>query len=191
MFYVVCFINMTESQIKQKLDKTLDAFHADLRGLRVGRANASMVEDVQVEVYDSHMPLQQVASITIPQHNQILIQPWDPDTLPGIQNGIRKSDLNLNPVMEGNAVRLTLPPLTEETRKDLVKEAHKFGEGARIAVRNIREEAMNDIDEAEKNKEISEDEKFSQKEKVQSVIDEYNKKIDDAIDAKEKDIMEQ
>lgn len=182
---------MTESQTKQKLDKTLETLSSELRSLRVGRANAGMVEDVQVEVYDSHMPLQQVASITIPQHNQILIQPWDADTLPAVQNAIRKSDLNLNPVVEGNAIRLTLPPLTEETRKELAKEAHKFGEDARIAVRNIREEAMSDIEEAEKSKDISEDEKFKQKENTQKMIDEYNKKIDDAVEGKEKDIMEQ
>ncbi|MDX1535275.1 MAG: ribosome recycling factor [Candidatus Spechtbacterales bacterium] len=181
---------MTESETKQKLDKAIGVLESELRGLRVGRANAGMVEDVQVEVYESNMPLQQVASITIPQNNQILIQPWDADNLQAVQNAILKSDLNLNPAVEGNAIRLTLPPLTEETRKDLAKEAHKFGEEARIAIRNIREEAMNDIDKAEKDKEISEDEKFKQKEKTQELIDEYNKKIDTLVEGKENEIME-
>lgn len=182
---------MTEAQLKQKLEKSLEALTGELRGLRVGRANAGMVEDISVEAYDSRMPLQQCASVTIPQHNQILIQPWDPDILPAIQNAIRKSELNLNPVVEGNAIRLTLPPLTEETRRDLAKEAAKFGEAAKIAIRNIREDAMNDIDEAEKNKEISEDDKFKQKEHAQKMIDDYNKQVDTVVDNKENEIMEQ
>lgn len=178
------------NEVKQKLEKSIEALNSELKALRVGRANAGMVEDIKVDAYTSKMPLQEVASISIPQNNQILIQPWDASLVGAVQNAVRQSELNVNPMVEGNAIRITLPPVTEERRKDLVKEAHKFGEDARVSVRNVREDAVKDIEEAEKKKEISEDEKFQQKEEVQNAINEYNKKIEEIVDKKEKEIME-
>ncbi|MEX0877928.1 MAG: ribosome recycling factor [Candidatus Spechtbacterales bacterium] len=182
---------MQNSDISPKLEKTMEVLAGDLKSLRVGRANAGMVEDIPVDAYDSKMPLQQVASVSIPQNNQILIQPWDAALVGAVQNAIRQSDMNVNPVVEGNSIRITLPPVTEERRKELAKEAHKFGESARISMRNIREEALKDLDDAEKNKEISEDEKFKQKEALQDMINAYNKKVEEAIDGREREILEQ
>lgn len=181
---------MSNSDTRQKLEKTMEILSRDLKSLRVGRANAGMVEDIPVDAYDSKMPLREVASVSIPQNNQILIQPWDASLVGAVQNAIRQSDMNVNPAVEGNSIRITLPPVTEERRKELVKEAHKFGEDARISIRNVREEALRDLEEAEKNKEISEDEKFKQKDELQGLINEYNKKVEDAISGREKEIME-
>ncbi|MEX2144780.1 MAG: ribosome recycling factor [Candidatus Spechtbacterales bacterium] len=182
---------MDKTELIKKLEKNIEALQQQLRILRVGRASAALVEDIQVEVYENPMPLKQVASISIPQHNQILIQPWDPANLQAVQSAITKSDLGINPVVEGNSVRLTLPPLTEERRTQLASETHKYGEEARIAVRNIREEAMRHLDEAEEKKEISEDDKFRYKEELQKMVDDQNKKINEAVERKEKEIMEQ
>lgn len=177
-------------EINLKLEKTIEQLNQELRSLRLGRASAGLVEGVTVEAYNSQMKLVEMASITIPQHNQILIQPWDVELLIPIQQALQKLETQLNPVTEGNLIRITIPPLTEERRKELAKDMGKFGEQARISMRNIREEGMKDIDEDEINKEISEDEKFKQKENLQKLIDKYNKKIQDLISNKEKEILE-
>ncbi|OGZ60881.1 MAG: ribosome recycling factor [Candidatus Spechtbacteria bacterium RIFCSPLOWO2_01_FULL_43_12] len=182
---------MDKSEITKKLEKNIESLQQQLRTLRVGRASAALVEDIEVEVYGAKTPLKQVASISIPQHNQIMIQPWDPSNLGAVQSAILKSDIGINPVAEGNAIRLTLPPLTEERRKQLAIETHKYGEEARISVRNTREEAMRHLDSAEEKKEISEDDKFRYREELQKMIDDYNKSINEAIERKEKEIMEQ
>lgn len=182
---------MDKSEIIGKLEKILEALLQQFRVLRVGRASATLVEDIDVEIYGSKTQLKQVASINIPQHNQILIQPWDPSNIKEIQSAILKSNLNLNPITEGNSIRLTLPPLTEERRKQLSAETHKYGESVRISVRGVREETMRNLDKAEEKKEISEDDKFRYREELQKIIEEYNKKIDEAVEKKEKEIMEQ
>ncbi|MEX0870076.1 MAG: ribosome recycling factor [Candidatus Spechtbacterales bacterium] len=183
---------MTESELKQKLEKALGVLNSELSSLRVGKANASIVENVMVEAYGSQMELQQVAAITTPQHNQILIEPWDKSLTSVIEKALLQADLGMNPIVEGDSsIRMTLPPLTEERRKDLVREAQKHGEETRVVVRNVREDAMNDIDDAEKNKEISEDEKFKKKDDLEKVAKEYNQKVDEVVQKKEKDIMEQ
>lgn len=176
-------------QTEEKLEKTIGLLQSSLRSLRVGRASVDMVEGIEVNVYDTPTPLNQVASISIPQPNQILIQPWDPSNMEAIQTAINKSDLQLNPVAESNTIRLTMPPLTEEDRKKTVKEAADFAEKARVSVRNIREEAMKDLEDAEKQKTISEDDKFRQEKETQKLVDEYNQKIQEAFDRKEKEVM--
>jgi len=181
---------MVNAEFKQKLEKSMELFNRELRSLRVGRASAELVEHVLVKAYEDTMPLVQVASIQTPQHDQIVIQPWDAGLIGAIEEALRKADLNLNPVVEGTIIRITIPPLTEESRRDLVRLAHQHAERARIAVRNIREEEMEGIDRAEKEKEISEDEKFRQKDETQGLIDEYNGKIKESTESKEKVIME-
>lgn len=177
--------------VKQQLEKTLSSFETELRSLRVGRASADLVEDITVEAYGSEMPIKELASISTPQHDQLVIQPWDASILEQIEAAIRKkTDGKLNPAAEGNVLRIALPPLTEETRKELVKQVHAKAEEARIAIRNVREDKVRDIDKAEKEKEISEDEKFQQKDELQKVVDEYNKKIEEIAEQKEKEIME-
>ncbi|MDX1608052.1 MAG: ribosome recycling factor [Candidatus Spechtbacterales bacterium] len=174
------------NDIKNKLEKTIENLGQELRSLRVGRANPGMVEDIKVNVYDSDMPLNQVASISIPQNNQILIQPWDAGNMEALQAAILKSDLGINPVAEGNSIRLTLPPMTEETRKDLVKEVHELGEEARVAIRNIREDAIKDLDKED----ASEDEERQRKDEIQDIVNEYNKKVQELVDKKEKEVLE-
>lgn len=176
-------------QIQDKLEKTIILFQSELRSLRVGRASIDMVENLEVDAYGAKTPLNQIASITLPQANQILIQPWDPANLEAIGNSIQKSDIQLNPIVEGSAIRLTLPPLTEEDRQKVVKEASALAEKARVSVRNIREEAMKDIETKEKAKEISEDDKFRKEKEIQKSIDEYNKKIQEVLEKKEKEIL--
>ena len=181
---------MTTTELKQKLEKSIQLFNQELRSLRVGRASPELVENVLVKAYEDMMPLVQVASIQTPQHDQIIIQPWDAGLVGAVEEALRKADLNLNPVVDGVIIRISIPPLTEESRRDLVRLVHKHAEGARIVVRNIREEAMEGIDRAEKEKEISEDEKFRQKDETQKLIDEYNGKIKESAKGKEKVIME-
>lgn len=180
---------MTNEQAKQRLDKILEDLNQELRSLRVGRANPALVEEIEVEAYENKMPLKEVASITIPQHNQIFIQPWDVELLIPIQQALQKSEANLNPAVEGNGMRITLPPLTEERRKELAKETHKYGENARIEIRHIRENTMKHIEESEKRKEISEDKKFKQKEEIQDLVNEFNVKIDEAVKNKEAEVL--
>ena len=175
--------------IEQKLQRTIDAFKQELKALRVGRASANLVEDIAVEIYESKMFLNQIASIAIPQHNQILIQPWDVGNLSAVQKAIRSSELQVEPVLEGNTIRLTLPPLTEETRKQIVKEISKCAENVRIAVRHIREEAMRELEQKEKTKKISEDDKFREEKEIQKKVDKFNDKIKEIQGNKEKEIL--
>ena len=177
-------------ELEQKLQRTIEIFKQDLKTLHVGRASASLVDDIAVEIYESKMPLNQIASISIPQHNQIIIQPWDVENLSAVQNAIKKSELQIEPVVEGNTIRLTLPPLTEETRQELAKDISKYAENVRITVRHIREEAMRELEEKEKTKEISEDDKFREGKEIQKLVDKFNVKIKEAQENKETEILE-
>ena len=172
--------------IEQKLERSILTFKDNLKTLRAGRASSALVENLEVEVYESKMPLNQVASISIPQSNQILITPWDPGILPAIERAIRNSDLKLNPFSEGNSVRLTIPPLTEETRRELTREVAKYAEEARISVRNVREEAVKEISEGE----ASEDEQFRKEKEVQNLIEDYNKKIKEMQENKDAEMLD-
>ncbi|MEX2008476.1 MAG: ribosome recycling factor [Candidatus Spechtbacterales bacterium] len=180
---------MEATQLKHKLDKALEVLATSLRQLRVGRASGELVDGIRVDAYGSMMPINQVASVQTPQHDQILIQPWDGGLTGAIAKAIQASDLNLNPSVDGTTIRITLPPLTEERRHELVKIVAADAEEARIAVRNIREEAMDDLDKEEKAKTISEDEKFRKRDQFQKLVDEYNKKIKDMAEQKEEDIL--
>lgn len=177
-------------EIEQKLQRTIDTFKQDLKTLRVGRASASLVEDIAVDIYESKISLNQVASISIPQHNQILIQPWDVGNLSAVQNAIKNSEIQIEPVIEGNTIRLTLPPLTEETRQELAKDISKYAENVRIAIRHIREEGMRELEKKEKTKKISEDDKFREEKEIQKLVDKFNDKIKEIQENKEKEILE-
>ena len=188
---ILCFnAYMDNLELRKKLDKCLEVFHDEMRSLRIGRASADMVEHLQIEVYGSKLPLLQVASVQTPQHDQIIIQPWDAQVITAIVSAIRNSDLNLNPSLEGNIIRITLPPVTEERRAEAAKLVKRMTEDARISVRNVRDEAMKDIEAAEKNKDLSEDEAHARKEDVQKFIDEYNTKIKTMAEKKEEEIMQ-
>lgn len=167
----------------------LDRFFQSLRSLRVGRASSALVEDVVVEAYGSKMRLVEVASIQVPQADQILIQVWDADVVSAVEKALLTANLNLNPVVEGNVIRLALPALTYERRQEVVRQVKKLGEDTRIILRNIRETEMESIEKQFKQKDISEDDKFRQRKAVQEAIDKVNEEVQQAVASKEEDIM--
>lgn len=177
------------SEKRKDLDRALEHMQAEFAKLRTGRATPSLVENVMVEYYGAKTPLKQIAAINTPEPRQITIQPWDRGAISAIEGAIRESDLGLNPINDGILIRLNIPALTEERRKELVKVLNNKSEEGRIALRNVREDALKEVQNMEKEGLISEDDKFRAKEKLQGVIDEYNKKIEEIRDRKEKDIM--
>jgi ribosome recycling factor len=174
---------------KADFEKSMDYLKEELAKLRTGRASIGLVDGLLVDYYGSRSPLKQVASITIPEPRTIMISPWDRDNLVNIEKAIRESQLNLNPVNDGVAVRINLPALNEERRKELVKLLNQKAEEARVSIRKTREEVWDEIQEQEKSGRIGEDDKFSGKDKLQKVVDEYNGKIEDIRKKKEEEIM--
>lgn len=173
----------------ESLKGSLDHLHENYSGLQIGRASAALVERVKVESYGSVQPLKQLANISVPDASTIQIQPWDRSILSAIEKGIQLAELGLNPQNDGIVVRINIPPLTEERRRDLVKVVYKMSEEAKIAVRNARQKAMDEIKKAKNNSEISEDEQKSGEKMVQEKVDEFNKNIDESAKSKEKDIL--
>ncbi|MEG3640924.1 ribosome recycling factor [Magnetococcus sp. PR-3] len=176
--------------LEGRMKKSLAALKEELTSLRTGRASTSLLDNVMVDAYGSMMPLNQVASMTVPEARMINVQPWDKGQLGAIEKAIRDSDLGLNPTNDGQLIRVPLPELTEERRKELVKLLHKYSEAAKIAVRNIRRDGIEGLRKAEKAKEISQDEMHTQEKHVQESTDKYVKQIDEVVDAKEADIMQ-
>jgi len=182
---------MVENLIKNvepKFNKVMDFLKNEIISLRTGRATPALVENIKVEVYGQSMPLSQLATISIPQSNMIIIQPWDKTTLPAIGKAINASNVGLNPIADGDFYRLALPALTQERREQLIKVLKEKMEEARMSIRNIREDTWKEIQKMEKEKKISEDERFKGKEKLQKATDDYIKKIEDIGIAKEKEI---
>ncbi|MBI2056091.1 MAG: ribosome recycling factor [Candidatus Sungbacteria bacterium] len=177
------------NELKQQLEKIFAHFREEIASLRTGRASPALVENIEVDYYGAKTPLKALASIASPEPRQIIIQPWDKGAIQSIEKAIQGSSLGLNPVTDRDSIRLQIPPLTEERRKELVKVLGRNLEDARISVRKEREEILRDIDRKEKAKEISEDQKFREKAEAQKVIDEVNKKIEETSVQKEKDIM--
>jgi ribosome recycling factor len=173
-----------------KMEKSVIAFKKELSKIRTGRASLAILDGIMVDAYGSTMPLNQVGSITIPESRMIVIQPWDPQMLPAIEKAILKSDIGLNPIGDGKVIRLNIPQLTEERRKDLVKSVRKIAEEFRVAIRNIRREAIEVLKKQKKDKEISEDELFKFQDETQSETDLYIKQIDEVTANKEKEVME-
>lgn len=174
---------------KQDFEKIIEILKSEFSKLRTGRANTGLVEDLKVDYYGQKLPLKGVASISLPEPRQLVINPWDKNALMSIEKAIQEANLGLNPVNEGDKLRIAIPELTEERRKDLVKIAGRSAEEARIKVRTLREEIWKEIKRQEEAGEISEDEKFRQQEKLQEMVDEHNKKIKELLERKEKEIM--
>ncbi len=174
---------------ESKMQKTIEAVKADFASVRAGRANASVLDRVQVEYYGSPTPLNQVASISSPDPRQLVIQPWDSSLLREIEKAILTSELGINPQNDGKVIRLTFPQLTEERRKELTKQVHKYAEGGKVAVRNIRRDVMDKIKAAKKMSEITEDDAKDYEKKLQDVTDKYVKKLDELAAEKEKELM--
>ena len=178
-----------EKTYSQKMDKTIEVFQKELTSLRTGRANASMLDLVKVDVYGQSMPLNQVSSITTPDARTINIQVWDLNNVPLVDTAIKKSELGLNPQIDGQLIRLPVPDLNEERRTEIKKLIKSMGEKCKISIRNIRREANDDLKSLVKDKIISEDDEKINEKLVQTFTDEHIKIIDNKVEAKEKEIM--
>ncbi len=177
-------------EMSEKMDKSVEAFKNELAKVRTGRASLALLDGIQVDAYGSVMPLNQVSTLTIPESRTIAIQPWDPQVLGAIEKAILKSDVGLTPVNDGKIIRLNIPQLTEERRRELVKQVKKVAEEFRVAVRNARRDAIDQLKKQKKDKEISEDDLFKLQDDAQSETDEYIAQIDDISAAKEKEVMD-
>lgn len=176
-------------EARQRMQKTLDALSSEFNTIRTGRASGAMFDKIRIEAYGQQMPLNQTATISIPEARLVVIQPWDRSTLSDIERAIQKSDLSLNPSNDGKVIRIAIPPLTEERRKEIVKQARNAAEQGRVAVRNIRRD-LNEGIRQEKKEGLSEDEAKRESEQVQTATDERIAEINELLAAKEKEIME-
>src|ERR1700737_2238402 len=174
---------------RMRMEKAVEDFRKELATLRTGRANASLLESIRVDYHGTPMPVNQVGNLTVPDATMIVISPWDPSAVPLIDKAIRTSELGLNPTNDGKVVRVPIPSLTEERRKDIVKQLHKVLENHRTAVRNIRRDLKEAIEKLEKEKKISEDEKKRAMDELEKVSQAESRKIEDLSAAKEKEIM--
>ena len=178
-----------EKSYSFKMDKAIEVFSKELSSLRTGRANASMLDLIKVDVYGQQMPINQVGSITTPEPRMINIQVWDSNNVPLVDAAIQKSDLGLNPQIDGQLIRLPVPELNEERRTELKKLIKSIGEKCKVSIRNIRREANEDLKKLLKSKEIGEDDEKSKEKIIQTITDDHIKTVDDKVSSKEKEIM--
>jgi len=184
---------MTEkifSETEDKMKKSSQSVQRDFSSLRTGKATASLLDNIRVDYHGTIMPLNQLASVSAPEPRLLVVQAWDKNLVREIAKAIQVADLGLNPLVEGNIIRLPVPILTEERRRELVKHCKKIAEEGKIAIRNIRREANDSLKKAEKNKDISEDEHKRGMENIQKLTDSYSEMIDDLMESKETEIME-
>ena len=182
-------MNVDFTEYSRKMDKTLDVLADNFGAVRAGRANAKVLDRISVEYYGSETPLNGVATISSPDARTLVIQPWDTKLLKDIQKAIQSSELGINPQNDGRVIRLVFPQLTEDRRKDLVKQVKKYAEDAKVAMRNIRRDGMDYVKKLKKNSEITEDEQKKAEKDLQDLLDKYIKKVDEATAAKEKELM--
>jgi ribosome recycling factor len=178
------------AELKRRMQSATQSFRHELGGLRTGRASASLIEPVSVEAYGSHMPINQVATISVPEPRMLSVQVWDKSMVAAVDKAIRSANLGLSPTVEGQVLRIRIPELNEQRRKEMVKIAHKYAEEARVAVRHVRREGMDQIKRLEKDKAIAEDDVARQHDQVQKATDQVIAEIDAALAAKEKEIMQ-
>lgn len=178
------------SDLRKRMGKTVDALNREFNKIRTGRATPALLEGIKVECYETLMPIEQVASISVPESRLIIVQPWDQSIIGDIEKAILKSELGLTPMNDGKIIRIAIPPLTEERRKELAKLARKIAEESKIAVRNQRRDANEMFKDLKNEKEISEDEFYKCQNEVQKITDEFIKKIDEITAQKEKEILE-
>lgn len=177
-------------ELKRRMEGAVTAFKHELTGLRTGRASASLLEPIMVEAYGSMVPLNQVANITVPEPRMLSVTVWDKTMVSKVEKSIRESNLGLNPITDGNNLRIPLPELNEERRRELVKVAHQYAEQARVAIRHVRRDGMEGLKKAEKDGEISQDESRSASDKVQKLTDDTIAEIDKILAAKQEEIMQ-
>lgn len=178
------------TDLRRRMDGALEALHREFAGLRTGRASAHLLDKVMVKAYGSEMPLNQVGNINVPEPRLISVQVWDRGLVVAVEKAIREAGLGLNPVTDGQLVRVPIPELSQERRQELTKIAHKYAEQARVAVRNVRRDGMEALKKMEKEGKISQDEHRHRSEEVQKMTDEHIKKVDEALALKEKEILQ-
>lgn len=178
------------SDIQRRMDGAISAFKSDLSGLRTGRASASLLDPIMVEAYGTQMPINQVANVSVPEPRMLTVSVWDKSMVSKVEKAIRESSLGLNPMTDGQTVRVPLPELNEERRRELVKIAHQYAENARVAARHVRRDGMERLKKLEKDGEISQDDSRSQSEDVQKRTDATIAQIDNLLAEKEKEIMQ-
>jgi ribosome recycling factor len=183
-------IDKTRAETEERMRKSVNAFRRELAGIRTGRATTALLDSIKVEAYGQTMPLNQVASVSVPEARLILVQPWDRTIVPDVEKALHKSDLGLVPNTDGNVIRLPIPPLTEERRQDLVKVVRRHAEEARVSVRNVRRDANELLKKAQKDGTISEDDSHKAVDGIQELTDRYVEEIDKVLKAKEAEIME-
>ena len=176
--------------IQRRMDASLTSLHTEFLGLRAGRASTGMLEPIMVDAYGSKMPMNQVGNISAPEPRLLTVSVWDAGMASSVEKAIRESDLGLNPSTEGNLIRVPIPDLSEERRKDMVKVAGRYAEACRVAIRNIRRDGIETARKAEKEGLISEDDRHTQENQVQKLTDEFVKKVEDALSNKEKEITQ-
>lgn len=180
-----------KADVERRMKGAVESLKSDLQGLRTGRANTSLLDPVVVEVYGSMMPLSQVATVSAPEPRMLSVQVWDRSNMTAVEKGIAHANLGLNPIVDGQTLRLPIPDLTQERRKELAKLAGQYAEKAKIAIRNVRRDAMESLKTDEKKKEISEDDRKRSEEQVQKLTDQYVKETDEAAAKKEQEILTQ
>lgn len=183
-------IELVYEEMEEKLEKTLSTFTGDLRKVRTGRASLSLLEGVSVDYYGAPTPLNQLASLSVPESRLIVIQPWDTSAIKEVEKAILQSNIGLTPNNDGKIIRLAVPPLTEERRKEIAKQVRQMAEDYKVAMRNVRRDANETLKQLKKDGDISEDEAFAAKDKVQEITDKYITRIDEAYQEKEKEILE-
>jgi ribosome recycling factor len=182
--------NEIKQDTETRMEKTLDTLKGDFGGLRAGRAHASLLDNIMVEAYGSPTPIAQVGTISVPDARTLSVSVWDKGLAKSVEKALRESDLGLNPVSDGQLIRIPIPPLSEERRKELVKIAGKYAEQNKIAIRNIRRDALDEIKKLKKDNLISEDDEKRFSNEIQKLTDDSIKKIDDLLSQKEKDILQ-
>jgi len=178
------------AESENRMKKSLESLKKDFARIRTGRASMTLLDGITVEYYGSPMPVNQVAAISIPDARMIMVQPWEKNMLAPIEKAIQASDLGLNPINDGNVIRLPIPPLSEERRKDLFKHCKKVSEDNKVAIRNIRRDGNEELKELEKSKKITQDDLKKGQDEIQKLTDRYIKVVDDLLAVKEKEIME-
>lgn len=175
---------------EEKMGKTIAALERDYKSIRAGRANASVLDRITVDYYGVPTPVQQMAAVSVPEARTLIIQPWDASTLKEIEKAILMSDIGINPQNDGRVIRLGFPPLTEERRKEIVKDVRKKGEDSKVALRNQRRDALDKLKALKKANEITEDDESNGEKKIQNITDRFCKEVDELAAVKEKEIME-
>lgn len=183
-------MNTVINTAEEKMGKAMDALERDFKAVRVGRASPAVLDKITVDYYGAPTPIQQMAAISVPEPRMLQIQPWDATTLKSIEKAIQVSDIGINPQNDGRVIRLSFPPLTEERRREIVKDIHKMAEDSKVAVRNCRRDALEKLKAMKKNSQITEDDQQNGEKKIQTLTDKFCAEADSLAAAKEKEILE-